>query len=135
MRGRLHHLELWVEDLEPSQEAWSWLLAALGYVPGDAWATGLTWRLGDHYVVLEAGPDVVAGGDRRHTGMNHVALWAADRSEVDAIAAQAPEHGWRLLFADAHPFAGGPEHYAAYLEDPAGIEVEIVAPAADMGGS
>ena len=40
---------------------------------------------------------------------------------------EAPEHGWRLLLAEKHPYAGGPQHYAAYLEDDAGFEIEIVA--------
>ena len=33
----------------------------------------------------------------------------------------------RLMFADRHPFAGGPDHRAAYLEDADGYEVELVA--------
>jgi hypothetical protein len=32
-----------------------------------------------------------------------------------------------LLFADKHPYAGGPEHYAAYLAGTDGFEVELVA--------
>jgi hypothetical protein len=40
---------------------------------------------------------------------------------------QAPAHGWRLLFPDRHPYAGGQEHHAAYLEDGQGHEVELVA--------
>jgi hypothetical protein len=46
---------------------------------------------------------------------------------VDELACGAQAHGWRLLFADRHPFAGGREHYAAYLENPDGFEVELVA--------
>jgi hypothetical protein len=33
------------------------------------------------------------------------------------------------MFADRHPYAGGDQHYAAYLEDRDGYEVELVAPA------
>ena len=65
--------------------------------------------------------------DRLRSGMNHLALWGGSRQDVDALTAEAPEHGWRLLFADKHPFAGGPQHCAAYLEDDAGFEIEIVA--------
>jgi len=43
---------------------------------------------------------------------------------------QAPQHGWRLLFPDRHPHAGGLDHYAAYLEDRDGYEIELVAPSA-----
>jgi hypothetical protein len=44
---------------------------------------------------------------------------------VDRLAAAAPAHGWTLMFADRHPHAGGPDSYAAYLEDAWGYEAEI----------
>ena len=44
------------------------------------------------------------------------------------MVGEALLHGWRLLFADRHPYAGGEQHYAAYLEDRDGYEVELVAP-------
>jgi hypothetical protein len=46
---------------------------------------------------------------------------------VDSLAADGPARGWGLLFADKHPYAGGPEHYAAYLASTDGFEVELVA--------
>jgi hypothetical protein len=46
---------------------------------------------------------------------------------VDRPAAAAGEHGWSPLFAERYPHAGGPEHYAAYLENADGFEVELVA--------
>jgi hypothetical protein len=46
---------------------------------------------------------------------------------VDRLVAQAPDRGWSLLFQDRHPYPGGPGHYAAYLEDRYGYEVELVA--------
>ncbi len=49
--------------------------------------------------------------------MNHLALNAAGRAEVDAIVAEAARHGWTLMFADRHPYAGGPQHYAAFLHN------------------
>ena len=36
-------------------------------------------------------------------------------------------HGWTLLFPGSHPYAGGPDHYAAYLASTDGFEVELVA--------
>ncbi|MFC9704087.1 hypothetical protein ACFTWD_25705 [Streptomyces sp. NPDC056943] len=59
--------------------------------------------------------------------LHHVELWVGDRSAVDRLAADAPTHGWRLMFADRHPYAGGEGHYAAYLENADGFEVELVA--------
>ena len=46
---------------------------------------------------------------------------------MEDLAREALEHGWTLMFADRHPHAGGPDHYAAYLENDDGFEVELVA--------
>lgn len=126
--GGIHHLEVWVDDLESDGAAWDWLLARLGYRLGDDWGRGRAWELGSLYVVLESGPDVLAGGhERRRAGLNHLALHAGSPADVDGVVAEAPAHGWSLLFPEAHPHAGGPDHYAAYLESPGGFEVELVA--------
>ena len=53
-----------------------------------------------------------------------MAFWVD--GDLDALVAEAAAHGWRLLFPDQHPWAGGPEHRAAYLEDADGYEVELV---------
>lgn len=126
-RGHLHHLELWRDDATATDGPWPWLLHRLGWSRTDTWATGCTWSLDQAYVVLASGADHVLGrADRLRSGMNHLALWAGTRADVDALVREAPQHGWRLLFADRHPHAGGPDHYAAFLEDDAGFEVELV---------
>jgi alkylated DNA nucleotide flippase Atl1/catechol 2,3-dioxygenase-like lactoylglutathione lyase family enzyme len=126
--GSVHHVEVWVEDLAAARREWGWLLGWLGYRLGDDWGTGLAWEHGAFYLVVEAGPDVVPGRhERRRAGVNHLAFHAGSRESVDALVAQASGHGWRLLFEDRHPYAGGPDHYAAYLESGSGFEVELVA--------
>ena len=127
-RGSLHHLEVWVRDLEAARASWGWLLGRLGYVRGDVWERGESWHLGEAYVVLEAGPHVLEGPhERRRPGVNHVAFHGGSRAEVDELVEAGTAHGWSLLFSDRHPYAGGVAHYAAYLEDDSGFEVELVA--------
>jgi hypothetical protein len=100
-------------------------LGELGYAVHQDWAAGRSWRLGETYIVVEQSPAVSASThDRQRPGLNHLAFHAGDR--VDALVADAPAHGWTLLFADRHPYAGGPEHYAGYLADEDGFEVELV---------
>ncbi|MCA5894346.1 VOC family protein [Isoptericola sp. NEAU-Y5] len=126
--GVVHHVELWVPDLARAERSWGWLLGELGHRPYRSWEHGRSWRLGDTYVVVEQSPAMRDGGhDRRRAGLNHLALHAGTPAQLDALVAAAPKHGWTLLFADRHPFAGGPEHHAAYLEDADGFEVELVA--------
>jgi len=98
MRPALRHVELWTTDLAAIEEEWRWLLTALGWSDGHAWAKARTWDHPDGtYIMLEQSPDV----------------------------RDAPQ-GWRELFADRYPHAGGPSHTALFLENSEGFEVEIV---------
>lgn len=124
----LHHLELWVQDLETSEKSLGWLLLRLGFELESRWNAGVSYRHEDFYIVLESGPDVLPGAhERTRAGLNHLALHAGSPQQVEALAADALAHGFTLLFADRHPYAGGEQHYAAYLADEAGFEVELVA--------
>jgi RimJ/RimL family protein N-acetyltransferase/catechol 2,3-dioxygenase-like lactoylglutathione lyase family enzyme len=126
--GSLHHVELWVPDLARSEALLGWLLTELGWLPGQRWPGGMSWHLGSTYLVIEASPDRSATAhDRLRPGLNHLALHAGDPAGVDALTSAALCKGWRLLFADRHPHAGGDHQYAAYLEDPDGFEIELVA--------
>jgi GNAT superfamily N-acetyltransferase len=126
--GGVHHVELWVPNLHRAAKSWGWLLRALGYEPFQHWPGGRSWRLGDHYVVIEQSEALSATAhDRLSPGMNHIAFHAGTCDDLDALLVDVTDNGWKLLFADRHPFAGGEHHYAAYLEDPDGFEVELVA--------
>lgn len=130
----LHHLELWTADLTRTAPSWHWLLTALGWGAElvEGWELGRIWRHADgSYVVLEQSEDVVGTrSERRAPGMNHVALRAGSQDALDALRSTAPAHGWRELFPERYPHAGGADHTAWYGEDPDGIEVELVATSA-----
>ncbi|WP_152364859.1 VOC family protein [Microlunatus speluncae] len=124
----VHHVELWVAELARAEPEWGWLFGELGWEVFQSWAGGRSWRAADGaYVVVEQSPAVEPGPHRRTAaGMNHLAL-ATDRATADRIARVGDQHGWTLLFPDRHPYAGGPEHYAAYLSNSDGFEIELVA--------
>jgi catechol 2,3-dioxygenase-like lactoylglutathione lyase family enzyme len=126
--GALHHVEIWVPDLDRAAASFGWLLESLGYTLFQDWDKGRSWRLGDTYLVFERSPALTADEhDRCRPGLNHLAFHVADAETVEALVEEAPEHGWSLLFPDRHPHAGGEQHYAAYLVDTDGFEVELVA--------
>ncbi|WP_354644141.1 VOC family protein [Kitasatospora camelliae] len=126
--GTLHHVEIWVPDLDRAVASLGWLLESLGHTLFQSWEKGRSWRLGATYLVVEQSPALTADKhDRCRPGLNHLAFHVEDRPTVDALVAEAPRHGWTLMFADRHPHAGGPQTYAAYLENTDGFEVELVA--------
>jgi catechol 2,3-dioxygenase-like lactoylglutathione lyase family enzyme len=129
MRGGLHHLELYVSDLERSREFWGWLLGWLGYERYQEWAQGVSWKSGDFYLVLvqtqERYLDVAY--HRCRVGMNHLAFHVHSRERVDELTALLRERGVRILYEDRHPFAGGDGHYAVFFEDPDRMKVEVLA--------
>ncbi len=129
--GVLHHLELYVRDLERSSEFWGWLLTELGYEPFQEWDEGISWRPAGApdgaYVALVLAPEGARDLDRRSVGVNHVAFSVATREAVDRLTEQLQQRDERVLYLDRHPYAGGPDHYAVFFEDPEGLKLEVVA--------
>ncbi|MFJ8295339.1 VOC family protein [Streptomyces sp. NPDC094447] len=126
--GTLHHVELWVPDLDRALASLGWLLETLGYALFQSWESGRSWRLGPTYLVIEQSTALTADQhDRCRPGLNHRAFHVEDAATVDELTSNATRHGWDLLFPERHPYAGGRQHYAAYLENDDGFEVELVA--------
>lgn len=127
--GTLHHVEIWVPDLARAVRSWGWLLESLGYTEFQNWDAGRSWRLGTTYIVVEQSSALTSDEhDRCRPGLNHLAFHVSSSASVEELAARAHGFGWRLMYADRHPYAGGPQHYAAYLENEDGFEVELVGP-------
>ncbi|MBT2550096.1 MULTISPECIES: VOC family protein [Arthrobacter] len=126
--GALHHIELWVPDLKRATTEWGWILSTLGYATYQSWPHGISWLKSSTYIVLEESPDL-SGRQHQRTapGLNHPAFVVRSRLRVDALAGQSAEYGWTQLSPEKYPHAGGPEHYAAYLENSDGFELELVA--------
>jgi catechol 2,3-dioxygenase-like lactoylglutathione lyase family enzyme len=126
--GLLHHVELWVPHLDRAIGSFGWLLESLGYERFQDWKSGRSWRLGPTYVVVEESPAMTGERhDRRAPGLNHLAFHVSGAAEVERLAVEGTARGWTLMFADRHPHAGGKDHYAAYMENEDGFEIELVA--------
>jgi len=130
IKGMLHHIEIYVSDLERSERFWGWFLKQMGYQEFQRWDRGVSWKLDYTYLVFvqvdESYRDVPY--HRRRVGLNHLAFYAESREDVDRLTELLRDKGTPILYEDAHPFAGGPEHYAVYFEDPDRIKVEVAAP-------
>jgi catechol 2,3-dioxygenase-like lactoylglutathione lyase family enzyme len=128
--GTLHHVEIYVASLEDSLKFWKPLLGMFGYEEFQNWDQGVSYKLKETYIVfvqVEEGY-LEPGYHRKRSGLNHLAFHADSRKQVDQITAWVRVSGYMILYEDRHPFAGGPDYYALYCEDPNRIKVEIVAP-------
>ncbi|MFC4619110.1 VOC family protein [Camelliibacillus cellulosilyticus] len=128
-KGMLHHIEINVSNLKASEAFWGWLLTELGYVAYQRWEQGVSWRLGNTYLVFVQTQEkhLNVPYHRSRVGLNHLAFFTDSRSAVDALTEQLREKKVAILYPEKHPYAGGPDHYAVYFEDPDRIKVEIVA--------
>lgn len=89
--GMLHHVEVWVPDLDRAALSFGWLLGALGYTPFQDWEHGRSWRLGATYLVVERSPALTADRHERcRPGLNHLAFHVASRDAVEALVAPDP---------------------------------------------
>ena len=123
----LHHVTLWVPDLERAETSWSWLLGRLGYERDRSVERIVLLRHpGGMSVVLEQSSDMVPGMlySRLRPGLNHMAFHVPSGTDLSDIAAAAPDFGWSPFTSDRHPIAGGAA--VVYLEDRDGFEVELV---------
>ena len=127
----LHHVELYVSNLERSVAFWTPFMALLGYEP-DRWSHGMNYvrAPGEPYFCLLEAEErhAAAGYHRKRVGLNHLAFRAASRVQVDDVTNWLRSSGHTVLYEDKHPFASGPNYYAVFCEDPDRFKLEVVAP-------
>ena len=129
MKGTLHHIELYVKDLNKSKEFWGWLLDELGYKEYQKWEQGISYILEKTYIVFvqveERFLDIPY--HRCRPGLNHLAFHGGSKAFVDKVTLKLREKNVKILYEDKHPYAGGEGYYAVYFEDPDRMKVEITA--------
>ncbi len=128
--GKLHHVEIYVSDLKLSSEFWGWFLGRLGYKLYSKWASGVSFILGETYIVFVQTEKKYMDEPyhRCRTGLNHLAFHAESREFVDLMTIELKNKKIKILYEEKHPFAGGEDYYALFFEDPDRIKVELVAP-------
>lgn len=128
MKGAVHHIELYVKDLEVSTNFWGWLLEELGYKEFQRFKGGISYSLEDSYIVFVQVEDryLDIPYHRCRAGLNHLAFCGESEEYVDEITLKLKDKGVTILYEDKHPYAGGPDYYAVFFEDPDRMKVEIV---------
>ena len=133
----LHHLTLWVPDLERAEQSWQWLLGELGYDRDVSVERVVLLRHESGVaVVLEQSPDMVPGMlySRMRPGLNHLAFHV--ESDECARRHHQARPGLRMVRRcrgrHVTPIAGGAQ--VTYLEDRDGFESRVGRPARTLAG-
>lgn len=126
----LHHVEIYVSNLNKTIEFWSWLLSELGYEQYQKWDSGISWKYQETYLVFVQAEErhLDIPYHRCRVGLNHLAFHANSKEHVNQMTITLKEKGINILYLDKHPYAGGSNYYAVFFEDPDRIKVELVAP-------
>ncbi|MEM7245465.1 MAG: VOC family protein [Acidobacteriota bacterium] len=127
----LHHVEIYVSDLEATRAFWTDLLTRIGYREGAAWDDGFTLETesGPYLTFVQVAVKHAASPFHRcRVGLNHLAFGVEGREAVDALRQHCLDRGISCLYDESYPFAnGGTDYHALFVEDPDRIKVEFVA--------
>jgi catechol 2,3-dioxygenase-like lactoylglutathione lyase family enzyme len=129
MHGKLHHIEIYVSDLEKSTNFWQWLLTEMfEYEVFQKWEQGISFKFYETYIVLVQTEEnyLEPTYHRKRTGLNHLAFHCDSRQFVDDLLKKLIERNINILYPDEHPDTNE-DYYAVYFEDPDRIKVEVVA--------
>ena len=128
----IDHVDLVVADLDRSLPFYRGLFRVLGGVHegeivgerGER-VVYLSHRPGDAAIGLRERRSGASPHDRYALGFHHLALAAASRERVEAVAAWAEASGVRIESGPAE-YEYSPGYYAVFLRDPDDLKLEVV---------
>ncbi|CAM3582619.1 hypothetical protein G7061_01515 [Erysipelothrix sp. HDW6B] len=125
----IHHLEIYVNDLQRTRLFYDQLFKLLDYELYQTWDKGFSYRKHGTYIVFVQveKPFESAGYHRKRIGLNHLAFGVTTPQDVDRIRDVLCSMGVVELYPEAYPHAGGADAYTFFFEDPDRIKLEIVA--------
>jgi len=127
MNGTIHHIEIYVSDLEKTKLFWEWLLTSkFSYTKFQEWQHGISFKFKDTYIVFVQTEDnyLDVVYHRKRTGLNHLAFHCDSKAFVDKLTAELKEKDVTILYADKHPHTE--VYYAVFFEVPDRIKVVVV---------
>lgn len=124
----IHHIEIYVENLEESKKFYNLFLPLLGYELFQNWDQGFSYRYQETYIVFVQVEEKYKDSKyhRKHIGINHLAFKCFDKEIFEKIRTILQQEKIQFLYEDKYPFAGGKNHYAFYFEDVMRLKLEIV---------
>jgi glyoxylase I family protein len=126
--GGVHHVFLTVNDLKRSRPFYAALMPRLGFPEPHDFGTVLGWSgAGGSFWLKQADPRYATDTfSKDRVGLCEVAFRAEGRGQIDALAADVPKWGGRILDQPKEYPEYMPGYYAVFFADPDGIKLEFV---------
>lgn len=123
------HIMLNVSDFLRSEEFYDRLLLRLGFSPnyrevGNDVAVK-SYILNEHNIWIKSDRDAPHQSFVRDTGLDHLALAARSKSEVDELYETLRQANVNITRPPMHYPEYSPDYYAFYFRDPDGIPLEV----------
>ena len=98
----LHHVEIYVSNLETSRAFYDFLLTKLGYSLYQEWEDGLSFKKAEQYLVFVQTPQdfLEPGYHRCRTGLNHLAFHTGTPDDIDQWRKEFLTRRVKLLYDD-----------------------------------
>lgn len=123
----LHHIEIYVSNLENTRAFYEKFLPLLGYELYQEWEEGVSYIKDKCYLVFVQTREKYLANpyNRCNVGLNHLAFACQNKEEILKIRNILLQNNVSLLYDDAFPYAGGENYFALYFEDPDRIKLEL----------
>ena len=120
---QLHHIEYYVDDLNQSNEFWSWFLPTMGYSKFQEFDGGVSWahKNGTYLVFVQVKKHFLNAKNTRHgNGLNHIAFMGKSIVQLDELQIELEQKKIKIIKRS--------DDYLCF-EDPNDFAVEVYCPA------
>ena len=126
MQSKISHFEWNVSDYPRSVRFYDTVLLPLGWKKINHCRTHTAYTDGHLKLIIcpTEAKHRAAGFHRKRTGLNHIALAASSKAEVDDFALRLKANEIPLLY-EGEP-TGDDGYYAVFFEDPDRVKLELV---------
>ena len=125
--GKVSHIEIYVSNYAKSIRFYDLILPFLGWKRVVCQTSHTTFSDSEMKIVFCPVEEkyASAGYHRKRVGLNHLALYASSKSQVDELYQTILQPNGIPSLYEGQP-TGDPDYYAVFFEDPDRIKLEVV---------
>ncbi len=120
----LHHIEIYVKDINRTRKFYDLLFPILGYEIYQEFKDGFSYKCDKEYIVFVQVRDKYKGNDynRCNVGLNHIAFKAKSIQTIQKIKSLLEVNNIKMLYDNRYLNEESP---TIFFEDPDRIKIEV----------